>query len=125
MVNILIVDDSFITRKIVRRTFSEMQIPFFCLEAGDGKKALDLMEPNYINIVFLDWNMPEMDGIEFLKVVRDIPKYEDIPIIMVTSEKGKFSVVEALQNGATDYIVKPIQDRIFKEKVTDVLTLAG
>ena len=125
MVNILIVDDSFITRNIVKKTFGEMQIPFFCLEAGDGKKALDFMETTDIKIVFLDWNMPEMDGIEFLKVVRNIPKYKDIPIIMVTSEKGKFSVVEALQNGATDYIVKPIQDRIFREKVTDILTPAG
>jgi two-component system chemotaxis response regulator CheY len=65
--------------------------------------------------------MPEMDGIGFLKKVRAMPQYEDLPIIMVTSERGKFSVVEALQSGATDYIVKPVQEKIFREKIKNIL----
>ena len=67
--------------------------------------------------------MPEMDGINFLKKVRAMPEYKDLPIIMVTSERGKFSVIEALQSGATDYIVKPVQDKIFREKIKDFLIL--
>jgi len=124
MIRILVVDDSIIMRNIVKNTFGAMKVPFDCLEAENGKQALRQLETNEITIVFLDWNMPGMDGIEFLKAVRAMPKYKDLPIIMVTSERGKFSVIEALQSGATDYIVKPVQEKIFKEKVQEILVLA-
>jgi len=123
MVRILIVDDSVIMRNIVKNIFAEMKISFMCFEAADGKQALRHLESNDVTMVFLDWNMPGMDGIEFLKHVRVMPKYKDLPIIMVTSERGKFSVIEALQCGATDYIVKPINPKIFKEKVQEILVL--
>ena len=123
MEEILVVDDSRIMRNIVKNIFTEMKIPFQCKEAENGKKAFELLENNNISLVFLDWNMPEMDGMDFLKKVRAIPKYKDLPIVMVTSESGRFSVIEALQNGATDYIVKPIQDKVFKEKVTEILSV--
>ena len=123
MIRILVVDDSIIMRNIVKNTFAELKIPFQSLEADNGRQALQLLEKNDITVVFLDWNMPGMDGMEFLKIVRAIPKYKDLPIIMVTSERGKFSVIEALQNGATDYIVKPVGEKIFKEKVKDILFL--
>ena len=122
MVKILVVDDSRIMRNIVKNTFAEMNYSFQCLEAEEGKRAFQLLESNDISIVFLDWNMPGMDGIAFLKKVRAIPKYKDLPIIMVTSERGKFSVIEALQSGATDYIVKPVQAKVFKEKVQEILS---
>jgi len=124
MIRILVVDDSIIMRNIVKNTFATMKQPFDCLEAENGKQALRILESNNVTIVFLDWNMPGMDGIEFLKVVRAMPQYKDLPIIMVTSERGKFSVIEALQCGATDYIVKPVQEKTFKEKVTELLVLA-
>jgi len=124
MIKILVVDDSIIMRNIVKNTFAAMKKPFDCLEAENGKQALRLLEANNVSIVFLDWNMPGMDGIDFLKVVRAMPKYKDLPIIMVTSERGKFSVIEALQSGATDYMVKPVQEKVFKEKVQELLVLA-
>ncbi|MCL2265267.1 MAG: response regulator [Treponema sp.] len=124
MIRILVVDDSIIMRNIVKNTFGEMKIPFDCYEAENGRAALRQLESNDISIVFLDWNMPGMDGIEFLKTVRAIPKYKDLPVVMVTSERGKFSVIEALQSGATDYIVKPVQEKIFREKVQEILVLA-
>ena len=117
---VLVVDDSRIIRNIVKNTFTELKIPCHFLEAENGKKALQLLETNKINLIFLDWNMPEMDGMQFLKRARAMPDYKDLPIIMVTSEAAKYSVVEALQNGATDYIVKPIQAKAFKEKVTEL-----
>jgi len=123
MVRILVVDDSIIMRNIVKNTFAELKVPFQCLEAENGAQALQLLEKNDLTIVFLDWNMPGMDGMDFLKTVRAIPKYKDLPIIMVTSERGKFSVIEALQNGATDYIVKPVPEKIFKEKVQEILLI--
>ncbi|MCL2266500.1 MAG: response regulator [Treponema sp.] len=124
MVKIMVVDDSIIMRNIVKNTFSEMKVSFQCLEAEDGKQALRVLETNDVTLVFLDWNMPGMDGIEFLKKVRSMPQYKDLPVVMVTSERGKFSVIEALQSGATDYIVKPVDAKIFKEKVQEILVLA-
>jgi len=123
MVKILVVDDSIIMRNIVNKTFAAMKVPYECFEAENGEQALKQLEANSITIVFLDWNMPEMDGIAFMKIVRAMPQYKDLPIVMVTSEKGKFSVIEALQSGATDYIVKPVHEKIFKDKVQDILAL--
>ena len=120
MKTILVVDDSRIMRNIVKNTFSDLKIPCQYLEAENGAKAFQLLETNQVSLVFLDWNMPEMDGLEFLKKVRSMPNYENLPIIMVTSESAKYNVVEALQSGATDYIVKPVHERIFKEKLAEI-----
>ena len=120
MKTVLVVDDSRIMRNIVKNTFVELKIPCQFLEAENGAKAYQLLETNKVSIVFLDWNMPEMDGIQFLKKVRSMPDYSKIPIVMVTSEAAKYNVVEALQMGATDYIVKPVHERIFREKVLEI-----
>ena len=121
MKTILVVDDSRIMRNIVKNTFASLKIPCEYLEAEDGKKAFQLLETNNVSLVFLDWNMPEMDGMEFLRKVRRMPDYRDLPIVMVTSEAAKYNVVEALQNGATDYIVKPVREKIFMEKISELL----
>jgi len=117
---VLVVDDSRIMRNIVKNTFAELKIPCQFLEAENGKKAYHLLETNKVSLVLLDWNMPEMDGMEFLKKVRSMPDYQNLPIIMVTSEAAKYNVVEALQSGATDYIVKPIREKVFMEKILDI-----
>ena len=122
MVKILVVDDSMVMKNVIKNTFEEIKIPFQYLEAGNGNDALlRLLENRDITMVFLDWNMPKMDGIEFLEVVRAMSKYKELPIFMITSEKGRFSVVEALKCGVTDYFVKPIKERIFRERVQEIL----
>ena len=120
MKTIMVVDDSRIMRNIVKNTFTELKIPCQFLEAENGLKAIQHLETNKVDLVFLDWNMPEMDGMEFLKKVRAMPNYKDMPIIMVTSESAKYNVVEALQNGATDYIVKPVKEKTFIEKLAEI-----
>ena len=120
MKTVLVVDDSRIMRNIVKNTFLELKIPCQFLEAENGKKAFHLLETNPVSLVLLDWNMPEMNGIEFLQKVRSMPDYKGLPIVMVTSESAKYNVVEALQNGATDYIVKPIREKILMEKLADI-----
>ena len=120
MKTILVVDDSRIMRNIVKNTFAALKIPCLFLEAENGKKAYQLLENNKISLVLLDWNMPEMNGMDFLKKVRAMPDYKELPIIMVTSEAAKYNVVEALQNGATDYIIKPIREKIFMEKISEI-----
>jgi two-component system chemotaxis response regulator CheY len=120
MKTILVVDDSRIMRNIVKNTFSSLKIPCQFLEAGNGKIAYNLLETNKVSLVFLDWNMPEMNGLEFLKKVRSMPDYANIPIIMVTSEAAKYNVSEAFQNGATDYIVKPVRENVLMQKIIDI-----
>jgi len=120
MRTVLVVDDSRIMRHIVKETFAELKIPCEFLEAGNGADAFRLLKTNNVSIILLDWNMPEMDGIEFLKKVRSVPDYSELPIIMVTSEAAKYCVVDALKNGATDYIVKPFNTRIFREKILEI-----
>ena len=120
MKTVLVVDDSRIMRNIVKNTFSLLKIPCLFLEAEDGKKAFHLLETNKVSLVLLDWNMPELDGMGFLEKVRAMPAYKDLPIVMVTSESAKYNVVEALQAGATDYIVKPVKEKVFMEKLNDL-----
>jgi two-component system chemotaxis response regulator CheY len=107
-------------RNIVKNTFTALKIPCLFLEAENGRTAFQLLETNKVSLILLDWNMPEMDGLEFLKKVRAMSDYKDLPIIMVTSESAKYNVVEALQSGATDYIVKPIRERVFMEKIAEI-----
>jgi two-component system chemotaxis response regulator CheY len=120
MKTILVVDDSRIMRNIVKNTFAKLNIPCHFLEAGNGEQAFKALETNPVDLVFLDWNMPQMNGMEFLIKIRAMPDYKNLPIIMVTSESAKYSVLEALQNGATDYIVKPVRDKVFMEKISEI-----
>ncbi|GMO49820.1 MAG: chemotaxis response regulator CheY [Termitinemataceae bacterium] len=118
---VLVVDDSPYMRGIVKTYFDEMGQQAEYLEASDGKDALKIIKSKSVDLVFVDWNMPRMTGIDFLKEVRSDEKLKDLPIVMVTSESSKLNVVEAMKSGATDYIVKPIDDVEFKEKITEIL----
>ncbi|MDR2398172.1 MAG: response regulator [Spirochaetaceae bacterium] len=119
---ILIVDDSRIMRNVVKNCFSLLKIPAQYLEANNGKEALLRLQSQPVNLVLLDWNMPEMSGIEFLKKVRAIDKFKTLPIIMITSEGARYSVIEALKAGATDYLVKPLTEKHLKEKVFKIIS---
>ena len=120
MKTILIVDDNLVMRNIVRNAFEQLKVPCKYLEADNGAKAFQMLESNSVDLVLLDWNMPEMDGIEFLKKVRAIPNFKTLPIVMVTSEAAKYMVIEALQCGATNYIVKPFKEKLFIEKMAEI-----
>jgi len=116
-VTIMIVDDSRIMRNTVKGVFTGIESACVFVEAKDGEEALSLLEAQTIDLILLDWNMPRLSGIDFLKQVRAMDQYKDLPIIMVTSEAAKFNVIEALKNGATDYITKPIKLELFKSKL--------
>jgi two-component system chemotaxis response regulator CheY len=107
-------------RNIVKNTFSELKIPCQYVEASNGMEALRQLQNQKIDLVLLDWNMPELSGIDFLKKVRARDEYKNLPIIMVTSEAAKYNVIEALKNGATDYIIKPVNEKIFFEKLSKI-----
>jgi two-component system chemotaxis response regulator CheY len=120
MKTIMVVDDSRIMRNIVKNTFSELKIPCQFIEAGNGRDALMLLQNQKVHLVLLDWNMPQLSGLDFLKQVRTMEQYKDLPIIMVTSESAKYNVIEALKNGATDYIIKPVNEKTFSDKLSKI-----
>ena len=120
MKTVMVVDDSRIMRNIVKNTFELLKIPVFFLEAEDGVKAMEILQNNPVNLILLDWNMPNLSGIDFLKQVRAIKEYKNIPIIMVTSETSKLSVIEAVREGVTAYITKPISDKVFFDKLSKI-----
>jgi len=105
---VLIVDDSKIMRNTMKSVFAKMRIACEFVEADDGAEALAQMASSPIGLVLLDWNMPKLSGLDFLKKVRAVEKYKALPIIMVTSKTARANVIEAIQNGATDYVTKPI-----------------
>ncbi|MDR3276457.1 MAG: response regulator [Treponema sp.] len=114
---ILVVDDSRIMRNIIKNTFIQLKVACEFLEASNGKEALKRLKAGPVDLILLDWNMPELSGLEFLRKVRAQEEYRKTPIIMVTSESARYNVIEALKNGATDYIVKPVNERIFLAKM--------
>jgi two-component system chemotaxis response regulator CheY len=118
---VLIVDDSRIMRNTVKGMFSGMSIACTFVEAVDGEEALEQLAMCKIDLVLLDWNMPKLSGIDFLKRVRAMEKYKALPIVMVTSESAKYNVIEALKNGATDYLTKPVNSEVFTEKLAKIL----
>ncbi|AEF82980.1 response regulator [Leadbettera azotonutricia] len=118
--NVLVVDDSKFMRNIVKSYFSEIGMPCHYFEAVNGLEALKILQSTRMDLVLLDWNMPAMTGISFLKKVRAIESLKNLPIIMVTSEGAKANVIEAFKSGVSDYILKPIDGRIFKEKIKEI-----
>jgi two-component system, chemotaxis family, chemotaxis protein CheY len=120
MKTVLVVDDSRIMRNIVKNTFATMNIPCQFVEAGNGKEAFQQLESQQIDLVLLDWNMPELSGLDLLKTIRAMDKYKALPVIMVTSEAARYNVIEALKNGATDYIIKPVNEKNFREKISKI-----
>lgn len=104
----LVVDDSKIMRSAVKRALDQLMLAEFeYVEAMDGQDALDKFNDE-IEIMFVDWNMPNMTGVEFSRAVRDQGDTEHIPIIMVTAEKSMGKVDKALnEGGANEYITKP------------------
>ncbi|WP_331775642.1 chemotaxis response regulator CheY [Sulfurospirillum sp. 1612] len=118
---LLVVDDSSTMRRIIKNTLARLGYTDV-LEAEHGVDAWQVMEKNSdIDMLITDWNMPEMNGLELVRKVRADAKYQELPIIMVTTEGGKSEVITALKAGVNNYIVKPFTPQVLKEKLEDVL----
>lgn len=112
----LVVDDSKIMRSAVKRVLDQLMLADFeYIEAKDGQDALDKFTDD-IQIMFVDWTMPNMTGVEFAKAIRDKGNTDHIPIIMVTAEKSMGKVDKALnEGGASEYVTKPFTaDKMYK-----------
>jgi two-component system chemotaxis response regulator CheY len=117
--NALVVDDSGIMRKMVMRSLRETELANFVFtEAVDGVDGLEKFDPDATDILFVDWNMPNMTGIEMVRKVRASQKHH-VPIVMVTTEGTMGKVQEALDKGGVDsYVVKPFTVDVLKKKLT-------
>lgn len=111
---VLVADDSSTMRKIILRSLSAVGIPS-AVEASDGEEAVNLFNPGDFDLVLTDWNMPGKNGLEVIQEIR--AKDSDIPIIMVTTEAEKSRVLEAIQAGVSDYLVKPFTADTLREKL--------
>lgn len=111
---VLVVDDSVTMRRIIINSLKSAGFDDI-VEAGNGVEGLSNMEG--IELVLTDWNMPEMDGLTFVKELRGNSLYSDIPIVMITTEGAKTEVVEALKIGVNNYIVKPFDKDTLLDKV--------
>ena len=119
---ILIVDDSSTMRRIIGNVV--MQLGFAkdnFDEAEDGVKAWKLLSEAHYDVILTDWNMPNMNGLELVKKVRSEGTHQKTPIIMITTEGGKSEVITALKAGVNNYIVKPFNAEVLKEKLDGVL----
>jgi two-component system chemotaxis response regulator CheY len=113
---ILLVDDSSTMRRIQKNTLDKLGLTDVT-EAEDGADALKKMPGAGFELVLMDWNMPNMTGIEALKKIKADPALKATPVIMVTSESEKTKIMEAIQAGAANYVVKPFQPDTLKEKI--------
>jgi two-component system, chemotaxis family, chemotaxis protein CheY len=114
----LVVDDSRVVRKVARRILEELG--FTCDEAEDGKMAADMVAKSMPTMVLLDWNMPVMNGLEFLQALRAMPGGDGPKVIMCTTENDMNHIMMAMQAGANEYIMKPFDKEIMETKLAQV-----
>jgi two-component system chemotaxis response regulator CheY len=114
----LVVDDSSVIRKIARRILEALD--FQIVEAEDGEKALEVCKRGLPDAILLDWNMPIMDGFEFLCNLRRMPGGDQPKVVFCTTENGIDHISRAIQAGANEYIMKPFDKDIVAAKFQEV-----
>jgi len=112
----LVIDDSNIIRKILTAYLGKLGFEVTVAVNGrDGLEQLNQMAK--ADLVLVDWNMPETDGISFIRAVRADGRYSELPLVMVTTNSELENVSEALAAGATEYIMKPFTAEMIREKL--------
>lgn len=116
---VLVVDDAATMRRIVRSLLRELGIKNV-REAEDGEMALEDLKRHKADLVVSDWAMPKMTGIELLRAIRQDTALKDTPVLMVTAESKKENIMEAVQAGVNNYIVKPFNSKTLEEKLNKI-----
>jgi two-component system, chemotaxis family, chemotaxis protein CheY len=120
---ILVVDDHFLIRQFVRNTLQEAKIGDV-QTAADGNEAIDLIQKAVgqqpYDVVFLDWNMPTISGLEVLSFFRAKPEYAGTAFVMLTAESEQQNIMKAIKAGATSYIIKPVAPSDLSKKLSEI-----
>jgi len=119
---LLVVDDNDLNRRLVKLTLGKLG--YIVEEAENGQRALERIEQGHIDLVLLDISMPQMDGIELLKCLRQRVTMLELPVIMFTADDHQERVVEALSLGANDYLLKPLNPAIAAARIKTQLSIA-
>lgn len=117
--DILVVDDASTMRRIVRGLLRELSLKNI-REAENGSDALEQLRRKKADLVISDWNMPQMTGIELLRAIRSDNGLKEVPVLMVTAEAKKENIMEAVQAGVSNYIVKPFSAETLQEKLNKI-----
>lgn len=118
---VLVVDDFATMRRIVKGVLKQLGFNDI-IEAEDGDIALKELQKEKVGLIVSDWNMPNMTGLDLLKAVKEDAKLKDIPFLMVTAEGQKENVVQAVQAGVSNYIVKPFTPETFNQKLQKIFS---
>ncbi len=116
----LVVDDFATMRRIIKKVLKDLQFGDV-VEADNGAEALKILRSSKIDLIVSDWNMPEMGGLELLKLVRGDEQLKAIPFLMVTAEAQKENIMEAVKAKVSNYVVKPFTAAILEEKITKII----
>ena len=115
----LVVDDSAVMRRVLIGALGRANITEVD-QASDGQEAVEATGSNDYGLVLMDWNMPNMTGIELLRAIRANAQLSHLPVLMITAEAKKENIVEAAQAGASGYIVKPFTAATLSEKLAKI-----
>lgn len=117
MATAMVIDDSKAIRMILTRSLNKLG--YEVCTAGNGKEALSILDKDAPELAFflVDWNMPEMTGIEFIQRVRTLPSYTHVPLMMVTTETEASQMLKAFEAGANEYVMKPFTEEIIEAKL--------
>ncbi|MFY9288574.1 MAG: response regulator [Alphaproteobacteria bacterium] len=118
MKSCLIVDDSRVIRKVARQIFEA--IGFACEEAENGQVALDMCKAKLPEFILLDWNMPVMNGMDFMLAMRQLPNGQNPLVVFCSTENDMKHIQEALAAGANEYIMKPFDADIIRGKLAQL-----
>ena len=119
-IKVLVVDDFATMRRILKNILKQLGFRNL-VEADDGTTAWEILENQTIDLIITDWNMPKMTGLELLKKTRADSRYAKTPFLMVTAEAQKQNVIEAVQAGVSNYVVKPFTAEAISDKLEKIL----
>lgn len=117
----LIVEDSIAMRRVIRNSIMRFYENCSFEEAHNGLEAIDIIKLEDVQFLITDWMMPELDGIELTKMVRENESAKNIPILMVTTKGNKSDIIEAIRAGVNDYLVKPVSPTVLENKIKSLV----
>lgn len=118
-IRVLVVDDFPTMRGIMRKILRELGYVHTQV-AEDGEMAWRMLLASQFDFVVTDWSMPKMSGLELLKAIRSHERMKDLPVLMVTAEAERKSILEAIKNGVNSYVLKPFDSKVMQSKMEQI-----